>query len=85
MFHGLVIFPAFAAKSIGGRFENFIVCRQEHLTILSYSFLNELMSEAGFVNIRTCLPNKETNFPHLRSEGTFLIMNLIPIMIARIR
>ena len=47
-------------NSIGGRFENFIFCRQEHLTILTHSFLEELMSDAGFINIRACTPVKET-------------------------
>jgi predicted SAM-dependent methyltransferase len=47
-------------KSLGGRFENFIFCRQEHLTILTFSYLEELMSNAGFTNIRRCVPIKET-------------------------
>jgi hypothetical protein len=47
--------------SIGGQFENFIFCRQEHLTILTFSYLEELMLNAGFVNIRSCLPVKETH------------------------
>lgn len=49
--------------SIGGRFENFIFCRQEHLTILTRSFLEELMTSAGFVEFETCLPTKETRYP----------------------
>jgi predicted SAM-dependent methyltransferase len=52
-------------ESIGGRFENFIFCRQEHLTILTYSFLEELMKNAGYVNIRACLPVRETTDPEL--------------------
>jgi SAM-dependent methyltransferase len=51
--------------SIGGRFENFIFCRQEHLTILTYSFLEELMTAAGFTNLRSCAPVRETHYPHL--------------------
>lgn len=47
-------------KSIGGRFENFLFCRGEHLTVLTFSFLEELMVNAGFANIRTCLPVKQT-------------------------
>jgi len=47
-------------RSIGGRLENFLFCRGEHLTILTFSFVEELMSEAGFVNLRRCLPAKET-------------------------
>ena len=55
-------------KSIGGRFENFIFCRQEHLTILTFSFIEELMSTAGFRSIRSCLPVKETNYPDIFEE-----------------
>ncbi len=51
--------------SIGGRFENFIFCRQEHLTILTYSFLEELMTDVGFTNIRLCCPMTETNYPDI--------------------
>jgi predicted SAM-dependent methyltransferase len=50
-------------SSIGGRFENFVFCRGEHLTVLTYSFLEELMSKVGFVDISRCLPVKETNYP----------------------
>jgi predicted SAM-dependent methyltransferase len=49
-------------KSIGGRFENFIFCRGEHLTILTYSYMLELLKEAGFVDIRKCNPVKESFF-----------------------
>jgi len=52
-------------KSIGGRFENFIFCRKEHLTCLTFSYLHELMTNAGFVNIKLCLPVKETHYPNL--------------------
>jgi SAM-dependent methyltransferase len=48
-------------ESIGGRFENFIFCRKEHLTILTFSFIEELMSNVGFVDISRCLPSKESN------------------------
>jgi predicted SAM-dependent methyltransferase len=51
--------------SLGGRFENFIFCRQEHLTILTYSWLQELASAAGFVEIRACQPGTQTNYPGL--------------------
>lgn len=50
-------------SSIGGRFENFVFCRGEHLTVLTFSFLEELMSKVGFVDISRCLPVKETNYP----------------------
>ena len=50
-------------QSIGGRLENFIFCRGEHLTILTFSYLNELAANAGFKNVRLCKPITETNFP----------------------
>lgn len=55
-------------ESIGGRFENFIFCRQEHLTILTYSFLEELMTNTGFTGLSLCKPVKETNYPELFQE-----------------
>jgi predicted SAM-dependent methyltransferase len=54
--------------SIGGRFENFIFCRQEHLTVLTYSFVEELMGSAGFTDLRSCVPVKETHYPELFQE-----------------
>jgi len=52
-------------KSIGGRFENFIFCRGEHLTILTQSFLEELLHKSGFVNVGRCLPVTGTRHPEL--------------------
>jgi hypothetical protein len=47
-------------KSIGGRFTNFVFCDGEHLTALSESFLRELAAGAGFVDIRCCIPGRES-------------------------
>ena len=49
--------------SVGGRFENFIFCRQEHLTILTFSWIEELATAAGFVELRVCQPKEETGYP----------------------
>ncbi len=49
--------------SIGGRFENFIFCRGEHLTILTFSFLKEIIESAGFENGQLCKPVKESHYP----------------------
>ncbi len=54
--------------SIGGRFENLIFCRQEHLTILTYSFLDEIMTKTGFTALHACNPVKETNYPEMFRE-----------------
>jgi SAM-dependent methyltransferase len=52
-------------ESVGGRFANFILCRGEHLTILTFSYLNEVASKIGFVDIHQCLPITETSYPQL--------------------
>ena len=49
-------------RSIGGRFENFIFCQGEHLTILTPSYLEELASNVGFSDVATCRPMIETNY-----------------------
>lgn len=49
-------------RSIGGRFENFIFCKGEHLTILTESFLRELAEDAGFIDLKVVSP-KSTNYP----------------------
>lgn len=56
-------------RSLGGRFENFIFCRGEHLTILTESYLKELLEDAGFVNVTARLPVKDTGFPGLFGDA----------------
>jgi predicted SAM-dependent methyltransferase len=50
-------------RSIGGRFANFILCRGEHLTILTESYLRELMEDASFVEITRRMPSVDTGYP----------------------
>lgn len=52
-------------RSIGGRLANFIFCRNEHLTLLTTSFLDELLTDAGFAEIKTCAPITQTYEPGL--------------------
>jgi predicted SAM-dependent methyltransferase len=52
-------------QSVGGRFENFVFCRQEHLTILTESYLREILEAVGFKAVRRCLPKIETSHPEL--------------------
>lgn len=59
-------------RSLGGRFENFIFCKGEHLTILTESFLRELLEDAGFVSIQTCRP-QESGLPQIFDEKVFRI------------
>lgn len=56
-------------RSMGGRLENFIFCRGEHVTILTFSYLSELLEDAGFVNIIRRLPVKDSGFPELFSDA----------------
>lgn len=52
-------------KSIGGRLNNFILCKNEHLAILTESYMRELMMDAGFENLAICAPTSETRAPEL--------------------
>jgi predicted SAM-dependent methyltransferase len=49
-----------ARRSAGGRFANFILCRGEHLAILTESYLRELLEDAGFVDIQRRVPGSDT-------------------------
>jgi predicted SAM-dependent methyltransferase len=55
-------------NSIGGRFDNFVMCRGEHLHLLTVSFLSELLVKAGFGTIATCLPGRETFYSEWFSD-----------------
>jgi predicted SAM-dependent methyltransferase len=55
-------------RSIGGKLENFIFCRQEHLTILTSSFLEELMIDAGFEEVREQTVMRKTEYPKLFAD-----------------
>src|SRR5437868_13005228 len=46
-------------QSLGGRLNNFILCRNEHRAILTESYLRELMEGAGFREIVNCMPTRE--------------------------
>lgn len=52
-------------SSLGGRLENFIFCRGEHLTLLTFSWLQELLTTAGFHEPRACRPVTETSAPEI--------------------
>lgn len=55
-------------RSIGGRFANFILCRGEHLTILTESYLRELLEDARFVDITPRAPGVDTGHPESIDE-----------------
>jgi hypothetical protein len=51
--------------SIGGKFNNFLMCEGEHLTICTESFLTELALRAGFSTIKLCGPQCRSHYPGL--------------------
>lgn len=59
-------------SSIGGRFENFIFFKGEHLTILTESFMLELANEAGFCDVQVVLP-RVTNHTKMIDDSIFLL------------
>ncbi|MEL7467082.1 MAG: methyltransferase domain-containing protein [Pseudomonadota bacterium] len=63
-------FPSFPddRDSIGGRFVNFIFCRNEHLTMLTESYLQEIAKQAGFPEGVRKMHTRETGFPALFTD-----------------
>jgi SAM-dependent methyltransferase len=55
--------------SLGGRFANFILCRGEHFTILTESYLAEIATNVGFQGVRRCLPITETHHPAMIDDA----------------
>jgi predicted SAM-dependent methyltransferase len=54
--------------SVGGRLANFILCRGEHLSILTPSYIFEIAFGQGFDSLRCCRPETETNYPQIFDE-----------------
>jgi predicted SAM-dependent methyltransferase len=48
--------------SIGGRMVNFVFCANEHMTALTPSYLEELMTGAGFAAPKICLPTRDSAY-----------------------
>jgi predicted SAM-dependent methyltransferase len=51
--------------SIGGKLANFILCRGEHLTILTASYLGEILGASGFIDINVRRPIVESGYPSI--------------------
>lgn len=52
-----------AHDSVGGKFKNFLLCRNEHLTILTPSYLEEIAGKAGFNRIVQQVAGQGTSRP----------------------
>lgn len=60
-------------SSIGGKLENFIYCRGEHLTLLTFSFLEELLTEVGFKKITQRIAKNTTGYREFVDDDVFRI------------
>ena len=63
-------FPGFPddRDSLGGRFDNFVFCRNEHLTMLTEDWVNEIAAAAGFPAGRLVMQTRETGYPELFTD-----------------
>lgn len=52
-------------ESIGSKLVNLIFCRNEHLTLLTPSYIEEICKSAGFERPEFCAPTKTTTNPAL--------------------
>jgi len=72
-------FPDWPEKfsSIGGRFNNFLLCANQHRLMFDTTFLRELLNEAGFTSIIDASPfNSRCFSPHqLRFESDPSLLN----------
>jgi predicted SAM-dependent methyltransferase len=50
-------------RSIGGRFVNHMLCRDQHRLMFDFSFMEECLAEAGFTEIVECAPQESRLFP----------------------
>lgn len=63
-------FPGFPddRASVGGRYENFLICRGEHLTVLTEDWVNEIAGAAGFPPGVKVMQTRETGYPELFAD-----------------
>lgn len=48
--------------SLGGRCANFLLCANEHLCLLDFSYFEELLGATGFADIKEGVPGRESRF-----------------------
>jgi len=56
-------------QSLGGQLVSLLICRGEHLTILTQSYLRELLERAGFTDIAARKPVMDTRYPALFDDA----------------
>ena len=65
-------------RSIGGRFNNLMLCRNQHATLFDFTFIEELLKDAGFSLIYREGPGKSRYFSpkHLQFESDPSLIDL---------
>ncbi len=65
-------------RSIGGRFNNLMLCRNQHATLLDFTFIEELLKDAGFSLTYREGPGKSQYFSpnHLQFESDPSLIDL---------
>ena len=64
--------------SLGGKLVNFLLCQGEHRTLLSRSYLAEILEAAGFAKIMFRAPISDTGYPNLLSDAIAAEWELTP-------
>ena len=54
--------------TVGGRLDNFLLCRNEHVAILTPSYIREVAGNAGFEFVGESAAAQSTHFPELFAE-----------------
>lgn len=56
-------------RTIGGRLDSYIMCRGEHVALMTCSYLEELLHNAGFIDVKLQGPIDKTGFPGLFADA----------------
>jgi len=56
-------------RTIGGRLDSYIMCRGEHVALMTRSYLEELLQDAGFIDVTLQGPIDKTGFPDLFADA----------------
>ncbi|MGO8777970.1 MAG: class I SAM-dependent methyltransferase [Rhodomicrobium sp.] len=56
-------------RTIGGRLDSYIMCRGEHVALMTKSYLEELLEDAQFEQITLQGPVDKTGFPELFADA----------------
>jgi predicted SAM-dependent methyltransferase len=51
-----------ARRSIGGRFANYMLCRDQHRLMFDFSFMSEVLDSVGYTGIREFTPHRSLLF-----------------------